>query len=247
MTTETRYFRSDAEDSYYKLLTANTTSSLSLSTGSEGELYPCIGVRIRNQNGDTIVDWTETAVISTSYTLYTINVNVPSTYVGRVIVDVRVRVDGTNNTRSFRTEEINTTISGTWNFKLWAKYSYNPTSDFTMVYFIHGNDTYNSRIENFTYSSGQLYEISVDATCQLLSTPDYEATYNISNDAAVASQSLTVAETTFNLSQDALVNVLGDAFVEVVTGIIQILKDAVVSASAVSVFEVAFSFRFLPL
>jgi hypothetical protein len=153
LTVETRYFRSDTDpDGYYQLLTSNTASGTTLSTSASGELTPYIGIRVRKEDGTVIKDWVETVIYSATYAEITLNVEIPSTSVVRVIVDVRVRVNGTSATRSFRTEELNSTVSGTWSFKLWARgYYSSPPADRTYAYFAHGSSTYPSRIENFTW------------------------------------------------------------------------------------------------
>jgi len=73
--------------------------------------------------------------------------------------------------------------------------------------FDFGTSTYNSRIENFTWTpiggGGQTYEIYVDALCQSIGTPAYETTYNVSKDANISIQSLKALETAFHIFEDA--------------------------------------------
>jgi hypothetical protein len=101
-------------------------------------------------------------------------------------------------------------------------------------------------------AGGVTYEIYVDAISQSLATTAYETTYNIVKDASVASQSLTAQETTFNLlkeaiakalseismeaafniERDALARALALAFIEAISGVIEIFKDATATAQA---------------
>ncbi|MEM3577582.1 MAG: DUF2341 domain-containing protein [Candidatus Bathyarchaeia archaeon] len=92
-----------------------------------------------------------------------------------------------------------------------------------------------------TSSGGQTYEISVDAISQSLATPAYETTYNISKYASVASQSLHASETNFSLAKDIVVNLLADALVEVVVGVVEIFRDATAAAQATFTFESVFN------
>lgn len=90
-------------------------------------------------------------------------------------------------------------------------------------------------------AAGQLYEVFVDAVAQSLSTPAYETAYNIAKDASVNSQGLAVSEATFNLLPDAVVQALASVVVEIVTGVIEVFKDAIVTVQSGLAFESAFS------
>ena len=102
-------------------------------------------------------------------------------------------------------------------------------------------------------TSGQTYEINVDAVVHASAEKAVKTTYNIHKDAVVAGSAahgeestLNIlkdaivksladlgVETTFCIEKDAIVNVLADVVVEKVTGqIIEIFKDAIVQAQA---------------
>ncbi|MEM3697406.1 MAG: hypothetical protein QXQ94_07910, partial [Candidatus Bathyarchaeia archaeon] len=88
---------------------------------------------------------------------------------------------------------------------------------------------------------GQTYEIYVDALSQSLATPAYQSAYTIDKEASVAAHGLTTSETMFNISKDAFVNALADMLVEVVTGVIEIFKDAIATAQVLCQTETAFN------
>jgi hypothetical protein len=90
-------------------------------------------------------------------------------------------------------------------------------------------------------SGGQVYEIHVDAISQNLATATRECMFNIAKNASVASQSLTASETTFNILKGAITQPLASVVIEVVTGIIEIFKDAIATAKATFTLESTFN------
>jgi hypothetical protein len=179
-TVETRYFCNSQSEGYYNLLTSNTASYSTLGISDSGQDQGFIDVKILDENENLVVDWNSVTITGSTYTLYTINVEIPSTEIARVIVIVRVRLSsGATNSRSFRTEEIDASIMGTWNFKMWGRLYYSAFLDVTTCDFRHGSATYNSRVENFEYEeapSGTTYtkyhslNIDVDLSQQRIGT-----------------------------------------------------------------------------
>jgi hypothetical protein len=110
-------------------------------------------------------------------------------------------------------------------------------------------------------AGGVTYEIYVDAACQSLAISAHETTYNIAKDASVASQSLPASETTFNLLKEAIAKSLAElnietkfniereaitqtlalAVIEVISGIIEIFKDATATAQVTFTLESTFN------
>ncbi|MGQ9506524.1 MAG: DUF2341 domain-containing protein [Candidatus Bathycorpusculaceae bacterium] len=109
--------------------------------------------------------------------------------------------------------------------------------------------------------SGQTYEIYVNAISQSFAIFSSETAYNIAKEASVASQSLTASETQFNLIKDAIAKALAEfrietkfniekdavsqalalAVVEVVRGVIEILKEATTTAQTALTLESTFN------
>jgi len=90
-------------------------------------------------------------------------------------------------------------------------------------------------------SGGQIYEINVDAVVKASVSHAEQCTFNIEKDAAVTSEAAKAPETTFNVLKDAITQASADVLVEIISGIIEIFKDALVQAQATITLESTFN------
>jgi hypothetical protein len=126
------------------------------------------------------------------------------------------------------------TLHGDYNFEyIYASQSENTGNTY------HGD----TDIENLDLQEGggQTYNVYVDTISQSLSTPAYQTDYSIVKEASVSSQADKTPETAFSVRQDAITQALASVIVEVVSGVIEIFKDAVTTAQAVFSCESAFN------
>jgi len=100
---------------------------------------------------------------------------------------------------------------------------------------------YAAKLEVTWSTGGEIYEINVDAVVKASVEKSLQTTYNIEKDAAVSSQAVEARQTAFNISEDAIAKVLADVNIEVISGIIEIFKDAVVQAQASISLESTFN------
>jgi len=92
-----------------------------------------------------------------------------------------------------------------------------------------------------TPSGGQLYEVFVNAASGVFAVPVREVAFNVSRDAGITVSGLKVHETAFNVFRSAFMDAYAGALVEVLAGVIEILKDAVAAAHALCKAEAAFN------
>jgi len=166
MTSETRYMRSDQRTIYgltgYKL---DTTQSTTFTVEEEGvggsvTVYFRAKVSVRhNDNSETLIqDWFALFSRSSDGEGYQSCIwNCPQTTVvptDVVVVRIRITILGISLDVAFVTDQLGATQLNavTWVFTIYTYRLYEYRYTYGSIFF--GNSTYNSRIENFTWSSG---------------------------------------------------------------------------------------------
>jgi len=178
MTSETRYMRSDQHTinglTAYKLSTTQSASSIYASRTIMGEVSGYWGIRVwKRPSGGVeteITSGSPVAIVSRSSDGYGLQSNTwscPQTSLESTdAIVVRVYHGNTNPpqylARTFITEQLN---ASQLDVALWTVYyytyrSYDAGTDITTLRFYHGSSGYNSRIEDFTWSSAPLPEES---------------------------------------------------------------------------------------
>lgn len=166
MTSETRYMRSDTWSAgIYKLGTSRTASATSVSLGQypDNPVTQYFGVRVYVYHSDGTRDEVTSGVtLITSGTSGLLNGSwaCPQMAISDTdAIEVEVYADNTNpptiKRATFRTEALNATQldSATWQLYFYLQQSYNPRTRVYSYTFWWGTQTYDTRIENFSWST----------------------------------------------------------------------------------------------